>query len=242
MPINSQPSAVWGQKNSNIPVTFAGPSGELRTPPLEIKVSYLSICISNIERIELCSSNEVALESVIRLLGTQSSANNSSAADPLNIFRVAKSFGKDMLFIGPLVTTVALIVIRLFFLIKMDRREPVPIPRVYLTCAISVAMFLLCLVSALMQHVSSRDGAKSIQILMHGTVQAELGTTSIALGWVAVGLLALDSSVMLLLLLAIRASTESDMYYTPTISMEATSSQDQPDVTERASDPVVARV
>jgi hypothetical protein len=57
----------------------------------------------------------------------------------------------------------------------------------------SVLAFLLCLISALMQHLSSRNEAKLITDLLYGIIHVDLEYVSVSLGWAATGPLALES-------------------------------------------------
>jgi ABC-type bacteriocin/lantibiotic exporter with double-glycine peptidase domain len=62
-----------------------------------------------------------------------------------------------------------------------------------------------------MQQMTSRAEARSIQGLTYGAVQVQLGTASIVLGWIAVGLLAMNCCGTLVITFAIRKlSRESE--------------------------------
>jgi hypothetical protein len=102
-PTSRQPTIDPAQINPNISRAFAETLKELRAQPLEMKVSYMGFCISNIDSFTLCSSNAAALAAVVRLSGTQSNAKNgSSIGDPVNVLWIAKTSVKDTLLVEPL--------------------------------------------------------------------------------------------------------------------------------------------
>ena len=83
--------------------------------------------------------------------------------------------------------------------------KPFPSRPVSLTAlAFSILASLLALVSMIWQHTASVAAATTAQHLGYGTVKSAIGPTSLVLGWVGFGSMALAAVGLLVMVLSIR--------------------------------------
>jgi hypothetical protein len=91
-PSPTTPSTI--QLNPNISSTFSTLAST--HSPLEVRVSYLGICISQVASEWVCASNGQALANLIKMYD----GSNSGEHDPLNLIWIAEKFKDGMLFSG----------------------------------------------------------------------------------------------------------------------------------------------
>ncbi|KAH7363874.1 Ca2+ regulator and membrane fusion protein Fig1-domain-containing protein [Rhexocercosporidium sp. MPI-PUGE-AT-0058] len=186
------------QLNPNITTTFA----IMATPhsDLEVRVSYLGICISQVHSQWMCSNNALTLSNLIKLYG----GIESGKQDPLNLIWIAQRFKDEMLYSGLLLTSIVLAFISVILLSTLpssqesqddasdveegDSERPVPKPYssrpvIKIALASLAISVLFCFISVLLQHVASATGSAMVEALSYGTVKGKIGPAAMVLGW-----------------------------------------------------------
>ncbi|KAH6709020.1 Ca2+ regulator and membrane fusion protein Fig1-domain-containing protein [Leptodontidium sp. MPI-SDFR-AT-0119] len=207
------------QLNSNITSTFATIAATHSA--LQVRVSYLGICISQVHSQWMCSNNALTLSNLIKLYG----GVESGEQDPLNLIWIAGRFKDEMLYSGLLLTSIALAFVAILLLstfpswyesdddapeVEGDSR-PVPKPfpsRPVMKIALGslVISALFCFISVLLQHVASAAGSAMVEALSYGTIHGKVGPAAMVLGWAGELLYLISAAGVLVVTLAYRAS------------------------------------
>ncbi|KAK0126633.1 hypothetical protein ONS95_008219 [Cadophora gregata] len=207
--ISSSPSPV--QLNGNISSTFSNIASTHSS--LTVRVSYLGICISQVDSQWMCSSNARTLSSLIKLYG----GVRSGEQDPLNLIWIAGKFKDEVLFSGLLLTAIPLGFLTILLLATFpgwheevddegSEREVKPFPsRPVIKLALGALILgaLFCFISVMLQHVAGAAGSALVESLSYGTVRAKVGTTSMVIGWGGELLYVLATIGLLMLALSI---------------------------------------
>jgi hypothetical protein len=174
---------------------------------LEVRTGYFGICVRQRGIIWLCSSDS---DGLIQQIGPEN--------DPLNLIGLAAKFKDDVLFSGLLFMVVVLAFLSFILLStfpgwheERDERtgsdvdvKPFPsrpVSQVALSCAFVAG--ILSLISTLWQHVGSVGAAAMAESAHYGTVKSSIGTSAMAMGWVAFSLIILVAVGLLIMILSI---------------------------------------
>ncbi|CAG8896697.1 unnamed protein product [Penicillium egyptiacum] len=166
----------------------------------------MGICMTQSHTGRICSSNVQVLANLIQ---TQRSIDNGNTSteiipDPLNLIMIANEFREKIVFNGLIYIVVALMFICSLLLSTFPGWhhevgddgsvydvKPLPASIIVSACLLAVsASFGFGLISILWQHVNSSATATMTEILNYGAVSGHVGGVAMALGWLAIGLLA----------------------------------------------------
>ncbi|PVH85652.1 hypothetical protein DL98DRAFT_511239 [Cadophora sp. DSE1049] len=209
--MSSSPSPV--QLNGNISSTFSSIASTHSS--LTVRVSYLGMCISQIESQWMCSSNARTLSNLIKLYG----GVRSGEQDPLNLIWIAGEFKDRVLFSGLLLTAIPLGFVATLILATFpgwheelddegSEREVKPFPsRPVMKIALGALTLgsLFCFISVMLQHVAGAAGSAMVESLSYDTVRAKVGTASMVIGWGGELLYVVATVGLLVLALSIRS-------------------------------------
>jgi hypothetical protein len=193
-------SPIW----RNISNTLNDFKGSAR---LEVRTGYFGMCVRQRGVLWLCSTNANGLAEQV-----------GAEHDPLNLIGMASKFKDDVLFSGLLFMAIVLALICILLLAtfptwqeERDREtgseiqvKPFPsrpITQLAISCSFVAAM--LCLVSALWQHIGSVGAAAMAETANYGNVKSEIGAGAMALGWFGFVILIIVAIALFVMILSI---------------------------------------
>jgi len=138
--------------------------------------------------------------------------------DPLNLISTSGTFMSGIVFYGLIIAAVVLAFAAVLLLgtfpgwhkdvdAEGDEHEIKPFPSRLVTSvalACLILSFIFALISTLWQHIAAVAVATSLSTFIGGAITSHVGATSMALGWTAVGLLALAIMGVLVMILSIQ--------------------------------------
>ncbi|KAJ5822695.1 hypothetical protein N7447_005035 [Penicillium robsamsonii] len=185
---------------------------------LEVRAGYMGICVTQSHIGRICSTNAQVLANLFQ---AQKHVKNGTSTeivpDPLNLIMIANEFKEKIVFDGLIYIVIALMFICILILssfpgwneevddsgsIRMVRPFPsMPLSQICLLGFLCSSAF--CLISVLWQHINSSAAATMTETLTYGAVSAHVGGAAMALGWLSVGLIAVVSIGILVMILSI---------------------------------------
>ncbi|KAI0545221.1 Ca2+ regulator and membrane fusion protein Fig1-domain-containing protein [Xylaria curta] len=177
--------------NENITHVLESQISESANIIQEVRVGYLALCVALDSGVRFCNTNVQELVTLV----------SDGNGDPLNMLRLAERVRTGTFFYALIIITLVLIFIDICLVSifpgwheeedsEGSAREVRPFPsRLVLQCAlfISVLASLLGLASAFWQHIGGAGASTLTRLLTYDLVTAQVGPTSIALGWIAAG-------------------------------------------------------
>ncbi|GAP93439.1 putative factor-induced gene 1 protein [Rosellinia necatrix] len=174
--------------NGNITQALQGQISESANIIRGVRVGYLAVCVAFDSGAWSCGTN------IQKLVALVSDGNG----DPLNLLRLAEKVRTDTFFYALIIISLVLTLICVCLFSSFPGWElggeddsteirlfPSPLLLRYII-SISTLATLVGLASALWQHISGTGASTLTRLLTYDLVEAQVGPTSVALGWIAV--------------------------------------------------------
>ncbi|KAI0183371.1 Ca2+ regulator and membrane fusion protein Fig1-domain-containing protein [Xylaria flabelliformis] len=196
--------------NGNITQALQSQISESANIIQEVRVGYLALCVAFDSGVWSCGAN------IQELVVFVSDGNG----DPLNLLRLAERVRTGTFFYALIVVALVLTFICVCLLGSLlsrqkesenDSTESKPFPSMLIlrsAILISTLATLTGLVSAFWQHIGGAGASTLTRLLTYDLVEAQVGPTSVALGWTAAAINAIVTFGVLVIYLSIKVLAE----------------------------------